>query len=199
MINDGPGATAGIHDFGVFYVQRMNERFVVRGADVYKIPQRDVLKLRPSKANVTKLTESDDVRISIWQRYSTQIEYTWESSSVAGDFELKTPVARLGETWKLYRHTYETYNTVLFGNTAKTASEIESTDGVLFDINEDLQAVRIEHTLTSLFDGTDTNGLSCQNPTWQVEVNAGGLKGLDDPVFKKEVLAHLRARTKSTW
>lgn len=194
MISDGPGTTAGIHDVGVFYVYTNQKRFVIRDGDIWKCPERTVLKLRPAKCDAVKMTESDDVRIETTQRYPGNTFYQFKSTSKAGNFDLVQPAARNDEVWELHRHVYESYVTYLLCHDTLSEAQKKAIDGVLFDEFDDLQGIRLEASLTSLYEATDESGYSMGNPVVSAEVESGGVKGSDDATYGSEVVAHFRNR-----
>lgn len=103
MIAGGPGTSIGIEGFGVFFVQHSPERFVMRDGLVFKIPERDEIKLRPSKATVELLAESEMVELATVLQGPIDPAWVWQSTSRASRFTLVLPLAFAGLTYEWVR------------------------------------------------------------------------------------------------
>lgn len=106
LVADGPGATLGVHGLGVFYVERLTERFIATGSAVYRVPERDVVRLRPSKnGNVETLDESEMVEIQFDLAGPAYTTWRFESASRADRFTQTLPAPWNGESYDLVRVT----------------------------------------------------------------------------------------------
>lgn len=194
LIADGPGSTAGVHDVGVFYAQLMSKRYVIRDGIVYEVPERTVLKLRPAKAATTELDESDDVRLACKHVYTADKDFSFKSTTTAGQFVLQLPSARANEVWKLFRHEFNGRPTYVFAHDSLSQTAMKAIDEPYFDGFDEWQGARLEHSCDAWQSAVNANGYSLSSPTVSAEVSGGGVFGITDLTNGKEALAHFRAR-----
>ena len=193
MIDDGIQATAGIHDFGVFYVIENKERFVVRGNEVWKVPGRKVLKLRPSKQDSTKLSTTSQVNIAFKHVYTADLDFAFNATDRSGDFSLTTPTNRNSETWKLNRHTINGKPSYVFALDSLSETQRKAITAPIFNLQDQLIGVRIEHSLTSFYEAVNSLGYSVGNLTVSAVVTAGGTFNVNDATHGSEVIAQFRS------
>lgn len=197
LIANGVGATTGVHDFGVFYVHRNVQRYVVRDGKVFDVPQRDVVKLRPEKANVTQLTESDDVRIEMPIDFGSGSNlWRWKSTSRANQFLVTAPSQYLNDPFDLVRdfnNGEQTYVLVLGTEPDATVTSVEQI--TVNGAGDAPLAIRFTKTLKALREAPLTSGdTPTGQPKFEAEVDAGGLKLLTDATYGREVKAWCRQR-----
>ena len=197
MKDDGAGTTAGIHDFGVFYVRETTERFVIREDKVFKVPSAKVLKLRPSKQAPVELAESDDVRLElVVQNESGSPLWSWKSTSRAGRFEVVTPVAKAGDDYDFVRFPTSKGSTYVMCKDSVSDGDCSGTTGFDYDsTNDEVVRFRFAHSLLASHEWDDGSfAWGPRSIKWQAEVAAGPLEDLTDPVNGREVAAWCRQR-----
>jgi len=133
LIAAGPGASCGVHDVGVFFTQQQAARFIMRDDQVFSVPSRLVVKLRPSGQDATLLTESPLVRISIQISNATYYDWQFDSTSRSNRFSVVLPTDLVGDVWHFVRVVVDgTRSYVLCKNSftgALDAGEDLQTDG----------------------------------------------------------------------
>jgi len=197
MIADGVGSTVGIHDVGVFYVRKMERRFVVRTADVFDVPERNVLKLRPPKSDPTKLTVSDDVRITITFNTSPAVAWRWDSTTRSGQFTVNVPTAYNGNAFQLVRDDWNDRATLVLIRSTQTDSELQSMPGVKWaSSGDEVLGVRLSFDLLAVADGsTGEHDVTSGAPLCEAEITGPSLKPITDPTDGREALAWFRQRS----
>jgi len=194
MIAAGPGTTAGIHGVGVFHVATLRKRFVQFDGDVYSVAERDVLKLRPSKGDATKLDESPLVEFATKHAYTADLDFTFESTSKSAQFELQLPSSRSGETWKLKRYGSAWNGVYVFAHETQDFDAIASGRNPVFDVFDDWQGGCLERSLTAWRDAVNASGYSLDRPNFHAQLDAGGMADIESATGGPEALAHVRAR-----
>lgn len=194
LLADGPGATLGVHGLGVFYCLRTKERFVIRDGVVYRCPQRDVIKLRPAKADVTELDESPDVRISFETTFSGDNDYAFTSTSRAGQFVATAPTAIIDDVWRLFYSVVDGLPGYGLGDSSLSDSDIAACASYYDDTPNAISCVRLEHSLGTIMRRTNPSGGAFGKPIISAECSDASTNDIYDAVYGGEVSAHFRSR-----
>lgn len=197
MIAAGPGARLGVRDFGVFYVQRMSQRYVVRDGKVFEVPERDVLKLRPPGADPTELTEVDDLRINQDIDFGAgSIPWNFKSTSRANRFEVVLPNTYAGNAYDFVRDPFQNETSYVLAKSTLSDTDLSNTQGIFHVVSTDeVLAIRYSKSLRSVTQqapGGEWGELG--NMTFSADLPTVGFKSLADPTYYRLVLAWFRQR-----
>lgn len=195
LLLDGPGASLGVHGLGVFYVLTQKERFVIRDGVVFRVPERDVIKLRPAKGDADELDESPDVRIAFQYAVSSEGEYAFESTSRTGQFVATSPVNIVDDVWRLVYAKIDGIPGYGFGDNSLTDEEIAAVPNWTAGDPQDVLAVRLEHSLLNIVPTLEPGLSSFGHLVISAECDDATLAQLDDVSYGREVSAHFRSRS----
>lgn len=198
MIAAGAGTTAGIHDFGVFYVQDLDERFVMRDGDVYHLPQRTVLKLRPGRSSPTKLDESNLVRLTWAFSPPSSSLYVFDSTSRSGRFVTTASGVDSGQDFALVRDVYKNQQSLVMARSDISDADLQNTTSQRWSTSPDeLLALRIDFQLQTMADGA---GIGLDKKTdamsFTARIDSGGIQVADrGSTDGREAIAWVRQRS----
>jgi hypothetical protein len=197
LIADGPGANLGVHDFGVLYVHRNAQRFVVRDGKVFDVPQRDVLKLRPEKSVPDELTESDDVRIEQdFDFGSGNVAWHFKSTSRANRFEVVLPTAHAGNDYDFVRDDELGVQTYVLAKFDMPDYNLQNIAGIAHNpTTKEVFGIRYTRDLRSMTaQPSGVAHVAIANLVVEADVSTVGLKRITDTTYGAEALAWLRQR-----
>lgn len=194
MVEDDPGATSGVRGLGVFYTHQTKERFVIRDGVVWKVPSRRVVKLRPPKAAAIELEESPDVAVSFQTTGAVNDTYRFKSSDRDGQFVCTAPTELVDDVWNLTYNCWKGQPSYVFGNSDMSQSEIDNLDSWYSGAGASVLALRIEHSLTTVWHRVSPGTLVVGLIEWSAECDDGIVRSLLDVSGDNEVSAHVRAR-----
>lgn len=195
LLIDGPGARFGVEGLGVFYVSEYAARFYVRDGRVRRRGSGANVKLRPSKVGATLLDECASVTITF--DHSGNYGTPWElvSSSRAGQFNVESPTAREDETWKLWRGSSSGVPCYFLAHDSLSEAAIAACNGVLDSGSSQLECLRIEDSMTSVWKQTGSEASHFENLEFSAAADDGsGNYATTNAAYGSESVAHCRAR-----
>lgn len=191
--------TLGVEGLGVFYSQSQPARFMVRDGKVYQRPACRVVKLRPSKQQVTELTEARDLGIET--NITGLADRTFTLLSGASYWTCNQPSGIPVNEYRLYRSPTlpRRYALILSGIVAADVFTYQQDMGIN-EASDYVEFFRWDSMFLTLPNATAVNDYQVTNQVFlsQPEIGQPGTTAElydNSGILNKEVLARFRAVT----